>query len=152
MKRKGRSIINSNEDALGELEPKRWKVDPDPVVEIRQPAGTLLSLFRDLIGVLRDHVKEQQKQIAILEWIARIQELDREDWAFDGSEGSETGMEGSKEEEGMEESRVQDGNGNIDKVDKGKGKEKEDGGNTGGKMDRNKGGSGNGGTDAGTLQ
>ena len=31
---KGGSIIDSDEDALGELEPKRWKVDPVPVVEI----------------------------------------------------------------------------------------------------------------------
>ena len=33
-KRKGRSIIDSDEDAQGKPEPKRWKVDAVPVVEI----------------------------------------------------------------------------------------------------------------------
>ena len=106
---KGGSIIDSDEDVQGELEPKRWKVDTVLVVEIRQPATGSLSLFRDLIAVLRDHVEEQRKQTAILEWIARAQEMDQEDWAFDGSEGSETGMEGSEEEEEAEEA---DGSGN----------------------------------------
>ena len=96
---KGGSIIDSDEDAQGKPEPKRLKVDAVPVVEIRQLATGSLSLFWDLIAVLRDHVKEQWKQTAILEWIARVQEMDREDWAFDGSEGSETGTEGSEEEE-----------------------------------------------------
>ena len=58
VKWKGGSIIDSDEDVLGELEPKRQKVDPVPVVEIRQPAGTSLSLFQDLISVLQDHVEE----------------------------------------------------------------------------------------------
>ena len=38
VKQKGGSIIDSDEDALGELEPKWQKVDPVPVVEIWQPA------------------------------------------------------------------------------------------------------------------
>ena len=77
VKWKGRSIIDSDEDALGEPELKRQKVDPVPVMEIRQPAGTSLSLFQDLISVLWDHVEEQQKQTTILEQIAHSQELDR---------------------------------------------------------------------------
>ena len=97
-KQKGGSIIDSDEDAQGEPEPKRRKVDAVPVVEIQQPATRSLSLFQDLIAMLRDHVEEQRKQTAILEQIARVQEMDREDWAFDGSEGSETGTEGSEEE------------------------------------------------------
>ena len=86
------------------------------MVEIRQPATSSLSLFQDLLAVLRDHIEEQRKQTAIFERIARVQEMDREDWAFDGSEGSETGMEGSEEEEGTEE---RDENGLVKKVDKG---------------------------------
>ena len=43
--------------------------------------------------MLWDHVKEQQKQTVILEQITRIQELDQEGWAINGSEESETGME-----------------------------------------------------------
>ena len=152
VKWKGRSIIDSDEDMLGELEPKQWKVDPVSVVEIRQPAGTSLSLFQDLISVLWDHVEEQQKQTTILEQIAHIQELDREDWVIDGSEGLEIGMEGSEEEEGTEESGVQDGNRHVEKVDKGKGKEKADNRNADGKKDGKKGGSRNGRTDAETLQ
>ena len=152
VKRKGGSIINSNDDMLGEPELKQWKVDPVPIVEIQQPGGTSLSLFQDLIGILCDHVKEQQKQTTILECIAHVQELDWEDWAFNGSEGLEMGTEGSKEEEGMEESRVQDGNRNVDRVDKGKGKEKVNDGNVDGKKDGTRGGSGNGGMDVGTLQ
>ena len=61
--------------------------------------------------MLQDHVKEQWQQTAILERIAHLQELDWEGWAIDRSE----------EEEGMEESRAQDGNG---PVDKGKGTER----------------------------
>ena len=102
--------------------------------------------------MLRDHVKEQRKQTAILEWIACIQELDWEDWAINGSEGLEMGMEGSEEEEGMEESRVWNGSGDVEKVDKGKGKEKADDRNVDRKKDGNEGGSRNGRTDAETLQ
>ena len=131
-KRKGGSIIDSDEDAQGELEPKRQKVDAVPVVEIRQPATGSLSLFRDLIAVLRDHVEEQR--------IARVQEMDREDWAFDGSEGSETGTEGSEEEEEAEEA---DGNGHVEKVDKGKGKERAEDGNADRRKDRDGNGNGN---------
>ena len=105
---KGGSIIDSDEDAQGEPDPKQWKVNPVPVVEIRQPAGTSLSLFRDLISVLQEHVKEQWKQTTILERIAGVQELDWEDWAIDRSEGLEMGTEGSEEEEGTEESGVWD--------------------------------------------
>ena len=92
MKRKGGSIIDSDEDAQGEPEPKRWKVDAVPVVEIRQPATGSVSLLLDLdlIAVLRDHIEEQRKQTTILERIAWVQELDWEDWGFDGSEDSET--------------------------------------------------------------
>ena len=115
VKWKGGSIINSDDDAQGEPEPKQQKADPVPVVEIWQPAASSLSLFWDLLAVLRDHVEEQWKQTAILEWIARVQEMDREDWAFDGSEGLEMGTEGSEEEERMEE---KDGNGHVEKVDK----------------------------------
>ena len=64
---KGGSIINSDEDAQGELEPKQQKVDPVPVMEIWQPAGASLSLFQDLISVLWKHVEEQWKQSVILE-------------------------------------------------------------------------------------
>ena len=60
-KRKGRSIINSDEDAQGESELKWQKVDAVPVVEIQQLAGSSLSLFRDLLAMLRDHVEEQRK-------------------------------------------------------------------------------------------
>ena len=148
-KHKGRSIIDSDEDMLGELGLKQQKVDPVPVIEIRQLAGTSLSLFQDLISMLWDHVEEQQKQTTILERIARVQELDQEDWAFNRSKGLETGMEGSEEEEGTEESRVWEGN---RLVDKGKGKEKEDDGNVDGKKDGNEGGSGNGRMEVETLQ
>ena len=96
---KGGSIIDSDEDAQGEPELKRWKVDPVLVVEIRQPAGMSLSLFWDLIAVLQDHVAEQWKQTAILEQIAHVQEMDWEDWAFDRSEGSETRKEVRKRRE-----------------------------------------------------
>ena len=58
-------------------------------------------------------------------------------------------MEGSEEEEGTEESGVQDRNGHVDK---GKGKEKADSGNADGKKDGNEGGSGNGRMDVETLQ
>ena len=34
--------------------------------------------------------------------------MDWEDWAFDGSKGSETGTDGSEEEEGMEEKTEKD--------------------------------------------
>ena len=44
-KRKGRSVINSDEDVQGEPEPKWQKVDAVPVVEIRQLATGSLSLF-----------------------------------------------------------------------------------------------------------
>ena len=101
----------------------------------------------------RDHIEEQWKQTAILERIARVQEMDQEDWAFDGSEGLETGMEGSEEEEEMEE---RDGNGNVEKVDKGKGKERAEDGNADGRKDGdgNREASGNGNREAGgeTLQ
>ena len=148
MKRKGRSIINSDEDVQGEPELKRRKVDAVPVVEIWQPATGSLSLFRDLIAVVWDHVEEQQKQTTILERIAWVQEMDREDWAFNRSEGSEMGMEGSEEEEEAEEA---DGNGQAEKVDKGKGKERAEDRNADGKKDgdgkrngsREAGGSGN---------
>ena len=158
-KRKGGSIIDSDEDVQGEPEPKRRKVDAVPVAEIRQPVTGSLSLFRDLIAVLRDHVEKQRKQTAILERIARVQEMDREDWAFDGSEGSETGTEGSEEEEEAEEA---DGNGHVGNVDKGKGKERAEDGNTdgngngnreaGGNGDREVGGSGNREAGGETLQ
>ena len=84
--------------------------------------------------------------------IACVQELDQEDWAINGSEGLEMGLEGSEEEEGMEESGVRDGNGHVEKVAKGKGKEKADDVNADGKKDGNKGGNGNGRTDAEILQ
>ena len=141
VKQKGRSIINSNGDAQGKPEPKRRKVDAILVVEIRQQAGSSLSLFQDLLAILQDHVEEQRKQTAILEWIARVQEMDWEDWAFDGSKGLETGMEGSEEEEEMEE---RDGNGHVEKVDKGKGKERVEDGNADGRNDGEEGGNGNG--------
>ena len=99
--------------------------------------------------MLRVHVEEQQKQTAILERIAWVQEMDQEDWAFDGSEGLETGMKGSEEEEGTEE---KDGDGHVDKVDKGKGKERVEGGNTDGRKDREEGGNGNGEAGGETLQ
>ena len=79
--------------------------------------------------MLWGHIVEQWKQTAILEQITCIQELDWEDWAFNGSEGLETGMEGSEEEEGMEESEVRDRK--ESKIDKGKGKEKADDGKDG---------------------
>ena len=143
-KRKGRSIIDSDEDAQGEPELKRQKVDAVLVVEIRQPAASSLSLFRDLLAVLWDHVEEQRKQTAILERIARVQEMDQEDWAFDGSDGSETGTEGSEEEEEAEET---DGNRQVEKIDEGKGKERAEDGNMDGKKDRD--GNGNGNREAG---
>ena len=52
VKWKGRSIINSNKDTLGKLEPKRRKVSPVLVIKIQQLAGTSLSLYQDLISVL----------------------------------------------------------------------------------------------------
>ena len=103
VKRKGGSIINSDDDAQGEPELKWRKVDPVPVVKIWQPAASSLSLFWDLLAMLWDHIEEQRKQTAILERIARVQEMDWEDWAFNKSKGSETGMEESEEEEGTEE-------------------------------------------------
>ena len=136
----------------GEPEPKRRKVDAVPVVEIRQPATGSLSLFRDLIAVLRDHVEEQRKQTAILERIAQVQELDREDWGFDGSEVSETGTEGSEEEEEAEEAEEADGedrNKEAEKVDKGKGKERAEDGNADRKKDGEGNGNGNGNREAG---
>ena len=136
-KRKGGSIIDFDEDAQGEPEPKQQKVDAVPVVEIWQPAAGSLSLFRDLIAVLRDHVEEQRKQTTILERIARVQEMDWEDWAFDGSKGSKKGTEGSEEEE---EAEGGDGIELVQKVDKGKGKEKAEDGNADGRKD----GDGNG--------
>ena len=139
-KQKGGSIINSDEDAQGEPEPKRWKVNPVPVVEIQQPAASSLSLFRDLLAVLQDHVKEQRKQTVILERIAQVQEMDWEDWAFDGSEGSETGTE------------EKNGDGHVDKVDKGKGKERAEDGNMDGWKDGEEGGNGNGEAGGETLQ
>ena len=156
-KRKGRSIIDSDEDAQGEPELKRRKVDAVLVVEIQQLAASSLSLFQDLLAVLRDHVEEQRKQTAILERITRVQEMDQEDWAFDGSDGSETGMEGSEEEEEAEET---DGNGQVEKIDKGKGKERVEDGNVDGKKDGDKnrngsreaGGSGNREVGVETLQ
>ena len=145
MKRKDRSIINSDGDAQGKLELKWQKVDPVPVVEIWQPAASSLSLFWNLLAVLWDHIEEQQKQTMILKWIAWVQEMDQEDWAFDGSKDSETGTEGSEEEEGMEE---KDGDEHVDRVDKGQGKERVEDGNTDGRKDgngnREVGGNGNG--------
>ena len=99
--------------------------------------------------MLQDHVEEQRKQTVILEHIAQVQEMDQEDWAFDGSEGSETGMEGSEEEEGTEE---KDGNRHVDKVDKGKGKERAVDGNADGRKDGEEGGNGNGEAGGETLQ
>ena len=61
-------------------------------------------------------------------------------------------MEGSEEEEGTEESGVWNGNRHVEKVDKGKGKEKADDRNVDGRKDGNEGGSGNGRMDAETLQ
>ena len=148
-KQKGGSTIDSNDNVLGELEPKRPKVDPVLVVEIWQPAASSLSLFWDLLAVLWDHVEEQQKQTAILERIARVLEMDWEDWAFDGSEGLETGTEGSEEEEGMEE---KDGNRLVQKVDKGKGKERAEDGKVDGRKDGEEGGNRNGEADRKTLQ
>ena len=138
---KGGSIFDLDEDVQGELELKQQKLDAVPVVEIQQPATGSLSLFWDLIAMLQDHVEEQRKQTMILERIAWVQEMDWEDWAFDRSEGSETGMEGSEEEEEMEE---KDGNGHVDKVDKGKGKERVEDGNADGRKNREGGGNGNG--------
>ena len=122
------------------------------MVEIRQPATRSVSLFRDLIAVLRDHVEEQGKQTAILEWIARLQELDREDWGFDGSEDLETGTEGSEEEEEVEEADGADeaeGNKKTEKVDKGKGKERVEDGNADGRKDGDGNGNRNGNREAG---
>ena len=118
-------------------------------MEIRQPATGSLSLFRDLIAVLRDHVEEQRKQTVILERIAQVQELDREDWAFDGSKGSETGTEESEEEEEAEEADEVDGNKEAEKVDKGKGKERAEDGNVDGKKDGDRNGNGNGNREVG---
>ena len=98
--------------------------------------------------MLWDHVAEQWKQIVILVQIACVQELDQEDWAFDGSKGLETGMEGSEEEE----MKGQDGNGHVEKIDKGKGKERVEDGNESGRKHGNKGGDGNGRADGETLQ
>ena len=143
VKCKGRSIIDSDEDAEGELEPKWWKVDLVLVVEILQPAGTSLSLFWDLISMLWEHVMEQWKQTMLLEQIAHIQELDHVDWIQMEMGNSETGSEDSEEElEGNEE---WDGSG---VKDKGKGKEKErvEDGNG------NEGRDGNGGADGEMLQ
>ena len=91
--------------------------------------------------MLRDHVEEQRKQTVILERIAQVQELDREDWAFNGSKGLEMGTEGSKEEEETEE---RDGNGLVQKVDKGKGKERAEDGNADRRKDGDEGRNGNG--------
>ena len=146
---KGRSIIDSDEDVQGEPELKRQKVSPVPVVEIWQPAGSSLSLFRDLLAMLWDHVVEQQKETATLERIACVQEMDQEDWAFDGSEESETGMEGSEEEE---ETEGKDRNGHVNKQDKGKGKQRAEDGNADGRKDRDEGRNGNGEADGETLQ
>ena len=147
-KRKGGSVINSNEDAQGKPEPKWWKVDPVLVVEIWQPARTMLSLFWDLMSMLHDHVTEQQKQTAILEEIAHVQELDREDWAFDRSKGLGMGMEGRKEVE----TEGKDRNGHVDKLDKGKGKERVEDGKVEVGKDGTEGGDGNGRVDGETLQ
>ena len=99
--------------------------------------------------MLRDHVKEQWKQTTILERIARVQEMDREDWAFDGSEDLETGTEGSEEEEGTEE---KDGNRHIEKQNKGKGKQRAEDGNVDGRKDGEEGGNRNGEAGGETLQ
>ena len=146
---KGGSIIDSDEDAQGEPELKRWKISPVRVMEIRQLAGSSLSLFQDLLAVLRDHVMEQRKQTAILAQIACIQEMDGEDWAFDRSEESETGMEGSEEGEEMQ---GKDRNGHVDKQDKGKGKQRAEDGNADRRKDWDEGGNGNGEADGETLQ
>ena len=65
-----------------------------------------------------------------------------------GSDGSETGLEGSEEEE----TERQGGNGDVNKIDKGKGKERVEDGNVDGRKDRNKGGDGNRRVDGETLQ
>ena len=99
--------------------------------------------------MLWDHTEEQWKQTIILERIAQVQEMDWEDWAFDGSKGSEMGMEGSEEEEGMED---KDGNGLVQKVDKGKGKERAEDGKVDGRKDGEEGGNRNGEVGGETLQ
>ena len=148
VKRKGGFIIDEDEDVQGEPEPKQQMVDPVPVVEIWQPARTSLSLFLDLISMLWDHIVKQQKQTTLLEQIARIQELDQADWVQVGSDGSETGSEASEEEEMEGQGR----NGDVNKIDKGKGKERVEDGNVDGRRDRNKGGDGNRRMDGETLQ
>ena len=120
-------------------------------MEIWQLAGTSLSLFQDLISMLWDHVAEQQKQTAILEHIACVQELDQEGWVHIGSDDLETGSE-ENEEDGMEESEVQGGKELVNKVDKGKGKERAEDGNADIKNDRNEGRDRNGRVDGETLQ
>ena len=76
MKHKGGSIIDEDEDVDGEPELKWWKVGPVSIMEIWQLVETSLSLFQDLISVLWEHVMEQWRQTALLEWIACPQELD----------------------------------------------------------------------------
>ena len=69
-----------------------------------------------------------------------------------GSDNSEMGSEGSKNEE----TEGQDGNEHVNKIDKGKGKERAEDGNAGrrkdGRMDGNEGGDGNRRADRETLQ
>ena len=87
-------------------------------------------------------------QTTLLQQIAHIQELDWVDWVQVRSDGSETGPEGSKEEEMEGKDRTRD----VHKIDKGKRKERVEDGNVGGRKDRNEGGDGNGRADAETLQ
>ena len=125
-----------------------------PVVEIWQLAGTLLSLFQDLISMLQEHIVEQWKQTVLLEWIAHVQELDHADWVQVEMENLETSLEENKEVE-MEMKRDEGQNGSPLK-DKGKGKEKEneraEDGNRDGNRNRNEGGDGNGEADREMLQ
>ena len=64
------------------------------------------------------------------------------------SEEEEIGTEGSKKEEMEGQGR----NGHVDKIDKGKGKERAEDWNVDGRKDRNEGGDGNRRVDGETLQ
>ena len=101
--------------------------------------------------MLWDHVAEQQKQTAILEHIACVQELDWEGWVHIGSDDLETGSE-ENEEDGMEESEEWGRKGHVNKVEKKKGKERAEDRNGDGNKDGNEGGDRNRGAGGETLQ
>ena len=114
-------MIDLNEEARGQLEPKHWKVNQVLVVEIQQPGSSSLSLFQDLISILQEHVTEQQKQTRLLARLVCVQELDHADWVQAGTGDLEMG---SEESEGTEMEWDEAWNRSPLK-DKGKGKEKE---------------------------